>query len=112
MNTQTLFDLGTAPAPTPVDRRHRLMREALRHAGEVFRAAYEPFILRHLAQHGPASAEAIRLAYEEAGLPSPPSKRASGAIFQRLKSEGRIRVAGQERSRLYANKLDVYELVQ
>lgn len=102
------------PPDDPIAARKQAMAAAFDHAREQWREAYEDFICRYLMRHGDATAEEIRVAFEaDSTNPQPgASKRASGAIFTKLRRRGTIVESGKRRSRIYGNDLAVYRLVR
>lgn len=113
-NQQPLF--GGAPPPPPgpteVQERHEAMQAVYERTKDEWKIAFESFILSYLASHGQATGEDIRLAYEKTGLPQledDSSKRASGAIYARLKRQNLIREVGFKLSEKYGNPLRIYE---
>jgi len=111
-----LFDSQPLPArraPSPLQLRRKRIREAFANADAKWRDAFSAFIVSYLASHGAATAEQIRVAYEKTSLPQPTgSKRASGAIYARLRANGTIKEVGREMSRIYGNGLVKYEIVR
>lgn len=94
----------------PLAKRRHARDAAYDAADEDWKVKYEFFILQYLAMHRDGTAEDIRLAYEDRGLPQTSgSKRASGGIFVRLRKAGKIRETGKRKSRLFGNDLTVYE---
>jgi hypothetical protein len=110
------FNLEPEPArrsPSPLQLRRKRIREAFANADAKWRDAFEALIVSYLASHGAATAEQIRIAYEKTSLPQPTgSKRASGAIYARLRAAGTIKEVGREMSRIYGNGLVKYEIVR
>jgi hypothetical protein len=111
-----LFDSQPEPArraPSPLQLRRKRIREAFASADAKWQTAFSAFIVSYLASHGAATAEQIRIAYEKTSLPQPTgSKRASGAIYARLRASGTIKEVGREMSRMYGNGLVKYEIVR
>lgn len=100
-------------SPTLLEQRREAMQATYDHADEQWKEEYEAFIVRYLRSYGRATAEHIRTAYEKAGLPQTnKSKRASGAIFTRLRRKKVIREVGRERSQIYGNFIPVLELAE
>ena len=111
---QPLFGAVPPPPPPapPVQERYEAMQAAHDKASDEWKEAYEAFILSYLASHDQATGEDIRLAYEKTSLPQVEnSKRASGAIFARLKREGKIREVGFKLSEKYGNPIRLYERI-
>lgn len=77
----------------------------------AFRDAYEAFVLE-FAENAtmPFSAPEATAAYKRSGLPKPPkSYQCTGAIFQRLGREGKLRSCGRNvRSDKYGNFLETW----
>jgi hypothetical protein len=110
MTQATLFDTQPPPKPHPLTLRDQAMQAAHDKATEAWRAAYTAHILAYLRQHGRATAEQIRLSYD--GPEAEASQRASGAIFLRLRRDGRICEVGRVKSAIYGNYLVQYGMVK
>jgi hypothetical protein len=105
------FEPETQPTQTPAARRREKMKIAYERADAAWRARYEQFILEYAAGHESFIAENCRLEYESrADLPQlcGADKRASGAIFNKLVREGKLKRVGTETSALRYSPMPLY----
>lgn len=94
-------DIGTISKPTPAETRRRKAKLAFNATSDKWRAAYQAFILEYAERHETFIAEAVRKAFE--ADPTQPrllgrDYRASGQIFTKLVSEGKLKRVGHENS--------------
>lgn len=112
--TPTLFELDAEPVQTEsANPRQKAIDAVLEKQNEVWKAAYESFVLDYLKAHGAATAEEIRLSYEADSMnPKPTHERASGGVFQRLRKQRKIKQVGYKRSKVYGNMLPILTLTK
>jgi hypothetical protein len=83
---------AAAPVPEPMEVRQAKIDAAFKHADEAFKSEYREFVLKYAADGCRFTAEEIQMIYRDCkDLPQPREWRASGAIFQKLLREGKIR---------------------
>lgn len=108
----SLFDIPEKPQEKPLERRRKAMKKALDYAGEKFRTAFTDFVIRYLERHGAADGETIREAYQQTSNPKPHKWQACGAIYQKLRREGKVREVGRKISNQYGNSLPILALTR
>ncbi len=108
----SLFDVPEKSQEKPIERRRKAMKKALDYAGEKFRTAFTDFVIRYLERHGAADGETIREAYQQTSNPKPHKWQACGAIYQKLRREGKVREVGRKISNQYGNSLPILALTR